>query len=59
MMKFSFIEGPNEPEDKNRDRETYSFVLQDEVIGGEDDKQEIIKFLLDTNVKDIDSNSWN
>ncbi|XP_030927568.1 putative disease resistance protein RGA4 [Quercus lobata] len=52
MMKFSFIKGSIEPQVKNRDRETYSFVLQDEVIGREDDKQEIIKFLLHTNVED-------
>ncbi|XP_050282908.1 putative disease resistance protein RGA4 isoform X2 [Quercus robur] len=52
MMKFSFIKGSIEPQVKNRDRETYSFVLQEEVIGREDDKQEIIKFLLHTNVED-------
>ena len=52
MMKLSFIKGSIEPQVKNMDRETYSFVLQDEVIGRENDKQEIIKFLLDTNVED-------
>ncbi|XP_050284568.1 putative disease resistance protein RGA4 [Quercus robur] len=52
MMKFSFIKGSIEPQVKNRDRETYSFVPKDEVIGREDDKQEIIKFLLHTNVED-------
>ncbi|KAL0007254.1 hypothetical protein SO802_008756 [Lithocarpus litseifolius] len=52
MMKFPFIKGSIEPQVKNKDRETYSFVLQDEVIGRENDKQEIIKFLLDTNVED-------
>ncbi|KAF3956779.1 hypothetical protein CMV_018131 [Castanea mollissima] len=52
MAKFSFIKGSTEPQVKNRDRETYSFVLQDEVVGREDDKQKIIKFLLDTNFED-------
>ncbi|KAK4592363.1 hypothetical protein RGQ29_016773 [Quercus rubra] len=52
MTRFSFIKGSIEPHVKNRDRETYSFVLQDEVVGREDDKQKIIEFLLDINVDD-------
>ncbi|KAK4592345.1 hypothetical protein RGQ29_016756 [Quercus rubra] len=52
MTRFSFIKGSIEPQVKNRDRETYSFVLQDEVVGREDDKQKIIEFLLDINVED-------
>ena len=34
----------------NRGRETYSFVLEDEVIGREDDKKEIMRRLFDDNV---------
>ncbi|KAK4592350.1 hypothetical protein RGQ29_016761 [Quercus rubra] len=52
MTRFSFIKGSIEPQVKNRDRETYSFVLQDEVVGREDDKQKIIEFVLDINVED-------
>ena len=52
MMKLSLVKGSIEPQVKNMDRETYSFVLQDEVIGREHDKRETIKFLLDTNVED-------
>ncbi|KAL4600407.1 hypothetical protein ACB092_11G197500 [Castanea dentata] len=53
MAKFSFIKGSTEPQVKSRDnRETYSFIPQDEVVGREDDKQKIIKFLLDTNFED-------
>nr|XP_023898484.1 putative disease resistance protein RGA3 [Quercus suber] len=53
MAKFSFIKGSTEPQVKSRDnRETYSFIPQDEVVGREEDKQKIIKFLLDTNVED-------
>ncbi|KAK4551362.1 hypothetical protein RGQ29_032385 [Quercus rubra] len=33
-----------------KDRETYSFVLEDEVIGREDDKKEIMERLFDDNV---------
>ena len=33
----------------NRGRETYSFVLEGNVVEREDDKKEIIKLLLDTN----------
>ena len=33
----------------NRGRETYSFVLEENVVEREDDKKEIIKLLLDTN----------
>ena len=53
MAKFSFIKGSIEPQVKSRDnRETYFFIPQDEVVGREDYKQKIIKFLLDTNVED-------
>jgi hypothetical protein len=48
-MPFHFIESPMEPQVKNMARETYSFVLEEEVIGREDDKKKIIKLLLDTN----------
>ena len=34
----------------NRGRETYSFVLEDEVIGREDDKKEIMRRLFYDNV---------
>ena len=34
----------------NRGRETYSFVLEDEVIGREDDKKEIMRHLFYDNV---------
>ena len=33
----------------NRGKETYSFVLEENVVEREDDKKEIIKLLLDTN----------
>ena len=33
-------------------RETHSFVRTEEVIGRENDKREIIRILLDTNVED-------
>jgi hypothetical protein len=49
-MKFHFIESPIEPQVKNRYRETYSFVLEEDVAGRNDDKKEIIKLLFDTNV---------
>jgi hypothetical protein len=48
-MPFHFIESPMEPQVKNMARETYSFVLEEEVIGREHDKKKIIKLLLDTN----------
>ena len=47
--KFHFKESPIESQVMNKDRETYSFVLEEDVIGREDDKKEIIKLLLDTN----------
>jgi hypothetical protein len=49
-IPFHFIESPMEPQVKNMARETYSFVLEEEVIGREDDKKEILKLLLDTNI---------
>ena len=49
-MKFHFIESPIEPQVKNRYEETYSFVLEEDVAGRDDDKKEIIKLLFDTNV---------
>ena len=44
-MKFNLNENCNEPQVMNRGRETYSFVLEDEVIGREDDKKEIMRRL--------------
>ena len=38
---FHFSQSLVEPQVMNRGRETYSFVLEDEVIGREDDKKEI------------------
>uniref|UniRef100_A0A7N2M525 Disease resistance protein RGA3 n=1 Tax=Quercus lobata TaxID=97700 RepID=A0A7N2M525_QUELO len=46
---FHFIQNSVEPQVMNRDRETYSFVLEEDVVGREDDKKEIIKLLLDAN----------
>ncbi|KAK4551366.1 hypothetical protein RGQ29_032388 [Quercus rubra] len=46
---FHFIQNSVEPQVMNRDRETYSFVLEEDVVGREDDKKEIIKLLLDSN----------
>ena len=46
---FHFIQSSIEPQVMNRGRETYSFVLEENVVGREDDKKEIIKLLLDTN----------
>ncbi|XP_023898462.1 putative disease resistance protein RGA3 [Quercus suber] len=48
---FHFIPSLDEPQVMNRgDTETYSFVLEDEVIGREDDKKEIMERLFDDNV---------
>ncbi|XP_030962437.1 putative disease resistance protein RGA4 [Quercus lobata] len=48
---FHFSQSFVEPQVMNRgDRETYSFVLEDEVIGREDDKKEIMERLFDDNV---------
>ncbi|KAL0008319.1 hypothetical protein SO802_009821 [Lithocarpus litseifolius] len=49
-MKFQFIEIPIEPQVNNRNRETYSFVLEEYVAGRDDDKKEIMKLLFDTDV---------
>ncbi|KAK4592357.1 hypothetical protein RGQ29_016767 [Quercus rubra] len=49
-MKFNLTENCNEPQVMNRGRETYSFVLEDEVIGREDDKKEIMRRLFYDNV---------
>nr|XP_023871764.1 putative disease resistance protein RGA4 [Quercus suber] len=49
-MKFRFIENPIEPQVNNRNRETYSFVLEEDVAGRDIDKKEIIKLLFDTDV---------
>ncbi|KAL0007305.1 hypothetical protein SO802_008807 [Lithocarpus litseifolius] len=48
---FHFIQNSVEPQimNRDRDRETYSFVLEEDVVGREDDKKEIIKLLLDAN----------
>ena len=51
-MKFNLTENCNEPQVMNRGRETYSFVLKDEVIGRENDKEEIMKRLFDDSVKE-------
>nr|XP_023873543.1 putative disease resistance protein RGA4 [Quercus suber] len=48
---FHFSQSLVEPQVMNSgDRETYSFVLEDEVIGREDDKKEIMERLFDDNV---------
>nr|XP_023873547.1 putative disease resistance protein RGA4 [Quercus suber] len=47
---FHFSQSFIEPQVMNRSRETYSFVLEDEVIGRENDKKEIMERLFDDNV---------
>ncbi|XP_030924852.1 putative disease resistance protein RGA4 [Quercus lobata] len=47
---FHFIQCSIEPQIMNRARETYSFVLEDEIFGRENDKKEIIKCLFNDNV---------
>uniref|UniRef100_A0A7N2N787 NB-ARC domain-containing protein n=1 Tax=Quercus lobata TaxID=97700 RepID=A0A7N2N787_QUELO len=47
---FHFSQSLVEPQVMNRSRETYSFVLEDEVIGRENDKKEIMERLFDDNV---------
>uniref|UniRef100_A0A7N2N6Z4 Disease resistance protein RGA3 n=1 Tax=Quercus lobata TaxID=97700 RepID=A0A7N2N6Z4_QUELO len=47
---FHFIQSFIEPQVMSRDRETYSFVLEDEVVGRENDKEVIIEILFDDNV---------
>ncbi|XP_030949108.1 putative disease resistance protein RGA4 [Quercus lobata] len=49
---FHFIQSFIEPQVMSRDRETYSFVLEDEVVGRENDKEVIIELLFDDNVVD-------
>ncbi|KAL4599186.1 hypothetical protein ACB092_11G109300 [Castanea dentata] len=49
-VKFGLIENRIEPQVNDRNRETYSFVLEEDVAGRDDDKKEIIKLLFDTNV---------
>ncbi|KAK4592358.1 hypothetical protein RGQ29_016768, partial [Quercus rubra] len=44
---FHFIENSVEPQVMNR--ETFSFVLEEAVVGRDDEKKEIIKLLLDAN----------
>uniref|UniRef100_A0A7N2LGV9 CC-NBS-LRR protein n=1 Tax=Quercus lobata TaxID=97700 RepID=A0A7N2LGV9_QUELO len=48
--KFHFMESPIEPQMINRERETYSFVPEEEVVGREDDKNAIVECLLDNTV---------
>ena len=47
---FHFIQSSLEPQVMNRDRETYSFVLEEEIYGGENDKKAIIECHFDGNV---------
>jgi hypothetical protein len=47
---FHFIQSYIEPQVMNRDRETYSFVLEEEVVGREDDKEAIMQRLFDVTV---------
>uniref|UniRef100_A0A7N2LE50 Uncharacterized protein n=1 Tax=Quercus lobata TaxID=97700 RepID=A0A7N2LE50_QUELO len=47
---FHFIQSSLEPQVMNRDRETYSFVLEEEIFGREKDKKEIIEHHFDGNV---------
>jgi hypothetical protein len=49
-MKFHLNENSIEPQVMNNDRETYSFVLEEEVVGRENDKKVIIVHLLDDNI---------
>ncbi|XP_050284591.1 putative disease resistance protein RGA4 [Quercus robur] len=49
---YDFSQSLVEPQVMNRGRETYSFVLKDEVIGREHDKEEIMKRLFDDSVKE-------
>ncbi|KAM3732702.1 hypothetical protein ACB098_11G079300 [Castanea mollissima] len=49
-VKFGLIEHRIEPQVNNRNRETYSFVLEEDVAGRDDDKKGMIKLLFDTNV---------
>ena len=51
-VKFNLTENCNEPQVMNRSRETYSFVLKDEVTGRENDKEKIMKRLFDDNVEE-------
>ena len=47
---FHFIQSSIEPKIMNRAKETYSFVLEDEIVGRENDKKEIIGCLFDDDV---------
>ena len=47
---FHFIQSSIEPQIMKRARETYSFVLEEEIVGRENDKKEIIECLFDDNV---------
>ncbi|XP_050281583.1 putative disease resistance protein RGA4 [Quercus robur] len=50
--EFHFNEGSNEPQVMNRDSDANSLVKEDEVIGRENDKKEIIERLFNNNVVD-------
>uniref|UniRef100_A0A2N9IJX6 Uncharacterized protein n=1 Tax=Fagus sylvatica TaxID=28930 RepID=A0A2N9IJX6_FAGSY len=52
MTLFDFIESLSEPQVKISDRETYSFVLEEDVVGREDDKKAIIERLFYDNVEE-------
>jgi hypothetical protein len=43
IRKFHLNENSIEPQVMNRDRETYSFVHEEEVVGRENDKKEITR----------------
>ena len=47
---FHFIQSSIEPKIMNKARETYSFVLEDEIVGRENDKKENIGCLFDDDV---------
>ncbi|XP_030949118.1 putative disease resistance protein RGA3 [Quercus lobata] len=49
---YDFSQSLVEPQVMNRGRGTYSFVLKDEVIGRENDKEEIMKRLFDDSVEE-------
>ena len=49
-VDFHFIQSSLEPQVMNRDRETYSFVLEAEIVGRENDKKAIIKHFFVGNV---------
>ncbi|KAB1227642.1 putative disease resistance protein RGA3 [Morella rubra] len=50
--KFHFKEHPVDTRVRNRERDTYSFVPQEQVIGREDDKKAVIELLMESNIEE-------